>query len=59
MRTAIVNKQRNPELFQVLHHARTQGTKYEGCNITQYEEFTKAGETIGVFTLSETVDEAL
>ena len=53
MRTAIVNKHRNPDLYEALHVARTGGTKYEGCYITQYDEYIREGEIIGLFMLGE------
>ena len=53
MRTMIVNKSKNPELFDVLQDARIDGIKYQGCYISQYEVFTKGGDTYGLFTLCE------
>ena len=53
MRTMLVNKSKNPELFDVLQDARIDGIKYQGCYISQYKVFTIEGDTYGLFILCE------
>ena len=58
MRTVIVNELMSPGLFKVLQVARKDGTRYDGCYVTKYEEYTTAGGKLGQFTLGDPGDEA-
>ena len=56
MRTAIVNKHKNPELYEALETAVKEGAEYQGCFITEFEEYKEGGQMIGLFTLREADD---
>lgn len=58
MRTVIVNALMSPGLFKVLQGARRDGTRYDGCYVMKYEEYTTAGGTLGQFTLGDPGDKA-
>jgi len=53
----IINQRLNPELFELLQNAKTNGTKYEDCYVTKCEEFTKGEDMYCVFTLREAENE--